>query len=94
MPGQRSDHDILLIVEERVGDIKEDMGVVKASLADHHDRLINLEARRIGRGGGVMVSKPMMYITLVVVVLAIAGAITVDFAKVAPVASLVKDLRG
>ena len=86
--GRQSDHDLLIRIDERVGEIRTDMQSVKETLRVHGERLYTLEqvpteaqAEREERGPGFWMPRPMAIVVGFLVLLALGGALTLDLPK-------------
>ena len=92
MPGE--DHDLLIRIDERVGEIQGDMRGIRGIVDEHGTRISNLEAAEPIRQPGIFISKAVVWAGVLILVLALGGALTLDLHKAGEVVTLAKTAAG
>ncbi len=92
MPGQ--DHDLLIRIDERVGEIKDDVRGISAVMENHDTRICALESTIPSKVPGIVISKAVAWAGILVLVLALGGALTLDLHKAGDVLELAKNAAG
>ena len=93
--GAGPDHDLLIRIDERVEEMQSSLTRTLDIIVEHGKRILVLEQRQCPTPpAGIVLSRPVAIAIAAIVLLALGGALTLDFPKAESIAHSIRSIKG